>query len=65
MVGTFCMPEVMRALEEGYKIIQKHEVYHFPETKQYNNGHGTHGTLSEFTDTFVKIKKEKSGWPSK
>ena len=28
--GTWCSVEVMKALEKGYRIVQMHEVWHFP-----------------------------------
>ena len=29
--GTWCSVEVMKALEKGYRIVQMHEVWHFPQ----------------------------------
>jgi len=33
MTGTWCTPEVEKALELGYEIDKIHEVWHFPETQ--------------------------------
>ena len=30
--GTWCSVELEKALEKGYRILQMHEVWHFPET---------------------------------
>ena len=53
--GTWCSVEVMKALEKGYRIIQLHEVWHFPQK--------TDTLFKEYIDTFAKIKLEASGYP--
>ena len=45
----------MKALEKGYRIVQMHEVWHFPQK--------TDTLFKEYIDTFVKIKLEASGYP--
>lgn len=39
------------------------EVYHFPETSEYDPKTHKGGLFSEYVDTFLKIKQEASGWP--
>ena len=53
--GTWCSVEVMKALEKGYRILQLHEVWHFPQK--------TNTLFKEYIDTFAKIKLEASGYP--
>ena len=53
--GTWCSVEVMKAMEKGYRIIQVHEVWHFPQK--------TDTLFKEYIDTFAKIKLEASGYP--
>ena len=45
----------MKALEKGYRIVQLHEVWHFPQK--------TDTLFKEYIDTFAKIKLEASGYP--
>jgi hypothetical protein len=44
-----------KAIEKGYRIMQVHEVWHFPETSD--------DLFKEYVDTFLKIKQESSGYP--
>ena len=53
--GTWCSVELMKALEKGYRIIQMHEVWHFPQKSDT--------LFKEYIDTFEKIKLEASGYP--
>ena len=53
--GTWCSVEVMKALEKGYRIVQLHEVWHFPQK--------TDTLFKEYIDIFGKIKLEASGYP--
>jgi hypothetical protein len=53
--GTRCSVELEKALEKGYRILQMHEVWHFPETSDT--------LFKDFVDTFLKIKQESSGYP--
>jgi hypothetical protein len=53
--GTWCSVELEKALEKGYRILQMHEVWHFPETSD--------ALFKDYVDTFLKIKQESSGYP--
>jgi hypothetical protein len=53
--GTWCSVELDKALEKGYRILQLHEVWHFPETSDKR--------FKDYIDTFLKIKQEASGYP--
>ena len=34
ITGTWCTPELNKAVEKGYKITYIHEVWHFSETRE-------------------------------
>jgi len=55
--GTWCTPEIHFALDNGYKVIKVHEVWHWEERRPQ--------FFADFIDKFLKIKTEASGWPSK
>ena len=54
--GTWCSPELVKAVEMGYTIIKIHEVYHFSETQE--------GLFDKYVNKWLKVKQEASGWPS-
>jgi len=56
LTGTWCSPELSKAVDLGYQVQYIYEVWHFPETCQ--------GLFKEYVDTWLKIKQEASGWPS-
>lgn len=53
--GTWCTPEIYRAFDEGYTVLDIKEVHHFDTTRT--------GLFSEYVNTFLKAKQECSGWP--
>ena len=55
LTGTWCTPELQKAVELGYEIRYIYEVWHFPETCQ--------GLFQDYVNTWLKIKQEASGWP--
>ena len=55
LVGTWCTPEVEKAVELGYKIMHIYEVWHFPEKQE--------GLFKDYVNQWLKIKQEASGWP--
>ena len=56
--GTWCTPEIEKAMEKGYKIIKIHEVWHFPRNQRQA------GLFRDYVNQWLKIKQEASGWPS-
>ena len=48
-------PELDKAVEVGYVILETHEVAHFPSKKQ--------GLFESYVDCWLKLKVEASGWP--
>ena len=63
ITGCWCTPELMAAIKQGYRIDKIYEVYHYPESAQYDQKAKTGGLFAEQVDTFIKIKTEASGWP--
>ena len=55
--GTWCTPEIQKALEVGYTMIKVYEVWHFPEEQQRS------GLFKDYVNTWLKIKQESAGWP--
>lgn len=64
ITGVWCTPELMEALDQGYKILTLYEVYHYPVTSQYDPTTRTGGLFSEQVNLFMKIKTEASGYPA-
>ena len=62
LLGTWTTPEIVKALDKGYKVVKIYEVYHWPETTQYDPQTGN-GLFSEYVNAFLKVKQESSGWP--
>ena len=56
--GTWCTPELVKAVEKGYTLVKIHEVWHFPEHQ-----HRT-GLFADYVNTWLKLKQELAGWPS-
>ena len=56
MIGTWCTPEVEKAVEMGYEVQHIYEVWHFNESRE--------GLFAEYVNTWLKVKQEASGWPS-
>ena len=63
-VGTWCTPEISKALEKGYVLVKTYEVYHWEESTQYDPNTKVGGIFTQYVDTFLKIKQESSGWPA-
>ena len=57
MRGTWCTPELQKAVELVYRIIKIHEVWHFPEDQRKE------GLFTPYVNTWLKHKTQASGWP--
>ena len=55
--GTWCTPELEKAVELGYQLIRIHEVWHFPPNQRKT------GLFADYVNTWLKIKQESAGWP--
>ena len=56
--GTWCTPELVKAVEKGYTLIKIHEVWHFPPEQRQT------GLFANYVNTWLKIKQESVGWPN-
>ena len=63
LTGVWSTPELEVAVQKGYVIKNIYEVYHWPETIQYDAETGESGLFAEYISTFLKIKTEASGYP--
>ena len=66
LTGTWITPEIDRAIQKGYTILQAYEVWHFDRTAEYNaDGQGDipSGLFGRYVDSLLKIKQQASGWP--
>ena len=54
--GVWCTPEIVEALNAGYKIVTIHEVWHWKQRSSE--------LFQGYINTFLKIKQEASGYPS-
>ena len=55
--GTWCTPELVKALQKGYTLIKIHEVWNFPTEQRQT------GLFANYVDTWLKLKQESAGWP--
>ena len=53
--GTWCTPEIEKAVQKGYRVVRIHEVWHFPQQQQ--------GLFEHYVNTWLKQKQEAVGWP--
>ena len=53
--GTWCTPELHEAVNQGYKVKEINEVWHW---KEHNMP-----LFAGYINTFLKAKMEASGWP--
>ena len=55
LLGTWCTPELEKAVELGYRLQRIHEVWHFRQSQT--------GLFADYVNTWLKIKQESAGWP--
>ena len=56
LLGTWCTPEIHKAIDMGYELVDIHEVWDFEKSEG--------GLFAEYVDAWLKIKTEASGWPT-
>ena len=56
--GTWCTPELEKAVEKGYVIRRIYEVWHFPPDQRQT------GLFANYVKKRMQVKQEASGWPS-
>ena len=55
--GTWCTPELIKAVEVGYRIVHIHEVWHFAEERRQE------GLFADYVNTWLKIKQKSATYP--
>ncbi|XP_060572998.1 uncharacterized protein LOC132730933 [Ruditapes philippinarum] len=63
LTGTWCTPEIQKAIKLGYQIKKIYEVYHWEKSTQYDPKTGSGGLFANYINTFLKFKQEASGFP--
>lgn len=58
LTGTWTMDEIRVALQNGYRLLERFELWEY-QVATYENG----GLFTEFINTFLKLKQESSGYP--
>ena len=56
--GTWCTPEIQKAVAMGYTLNKIHEVHHFPPEQRRK------GLFADYVNTWLKIKQESTGYPN-
>ena len=54
ILGTWTSVEINKAVEMGYRILKKYEIYHFSCQEII---------FQEYVNCFLKVKQEASGYP--
>ncbi len=62
--GTWCTPELQRAMDKGYEVLKTYEVYHWDETSKYDPAKKEGGLFAPYINTFLKFKQQASDWPA-
>jgi len=62
VTGTWVIDEVVLTVEKCYKINEIYEVYEY-EVTRYDPITSEGGLLVDYTNTFLKLKEEASGYP--
>lgn len=55
LVGKWCIPEILKAVEKGYKVLKIYEVLHWNESSQ--------DLFQGYVNFFIARKDEASGYP--
>ena len=63
LTGVWCTPEIIKAIEIGYKVLRIYEVYHYENSSQHRPETGKGGLFAEQVDLFLKLKAQASGYP--
>jgi DNA polymerase type B, organellar and viral len=64
LTGTWTTPELGKAIEKGYQLIEVFEVWHFPQMAVYDPSTGRKGLFEDFMNKWLRIKQEASGYPA-
>ena len=58
ITGSWCTPELEKAVVKGYRILKIHEVWHFPEEQRKV------GLFEPYVNKWLKNQTKASGWPN-
>lgn len=58
LTGAWVSLELKKALENGYKIVEVYEVWHYPYTVQYDPETKTGGLFAGYINDFLRLKQE-------
>ena len=61
MNGCWVSPEIDKALQLGYKVLEVNEVYHYEKRSKYSEDGGL---FADYINCFLRLKQQVSGWPS-
>ncbi|GAV09635.1 hypothetical protein RvY_19139 [Ramazzottius varieornatus] len=56
LLGVWCSPEVEKAFERGYRVLQCYEMWHYSESRER--------LVAEYIDHFLALKTQASDWPA-
>ena len=56
LVGVWTTPELKKAVQLGYKVLDVYELWHYPQTSSTLFG--------QYVQTYLQLKQEASGWPA-
>ena len=62
LTGTWCTPEIYKAVEKGYKILNIYAVWHWNKTSVYNKENKSGGLFTSYINKALKDKQEASGF---
>ena len=60
---TWVTLEINEAVKQGYKVLTIYEVWHYPESTQFDSKTNQGGLFSSYVNLFLKFKEEASGYP--
>ncbi len=63
-VGTWPSFELQEAVRQGYQVLEIFEIWHYPETSEYDGTDPDTGLFTNYINKFLKLKQQSSGWPS-
>ena len=63
LLGTWVTAELDKAVQLGYRILDKYEAWHYTEIQQYDSASQSGGVWAEFIDNWMRLKIEASGYP--
>ena len=64
LVGTWVSLEVDKAVDMGYRILEKYTAWHFPYTTKYDPTRREGGLWAEYMNLWLKEKQQADGYPS-